>query len=257
MPDEPELGPGAAPVKVERPGRGLLTKRKEPDIVKPPSGAQAEDETVQRKPSFKERIRTRYETHKQERAIAKTPEARKKRIAERKEATELTKQELDVRGVERQQKIRGFKESRTGYAVGVAARAAKPVVREGAVQFRRAERRGLGIAPQTAYGTGLTGLRLGAGAQQRYGAPRPGLSAPQLTPTALPIHSMGSISSGGVVSRFEPQRQERQAIPRGTIKSYWSKKVKSLAKANVRKYGADEGIERTRQVATDLGWKMQ
>jgi hypothetical protein len=253
MPDEPELGPGAAPVKVERPGRGLITKRKEPDIAKPPTVAQAEDETVQRKPSFKERIRTRYETHRQERAIAKTPEARKKRIAERKEATELTKQELDVRGVERKQRIRSFKESRTGYAVGVAARATKPVVREGAVQFRQAERRGLGISPQIAYGTGLTGM----GYQQRYGPPRPGLSAPQLTPTALPIHSMSSISSGGVVSRFEPQRQERQAIPRGTIKSYWSKKVKSLAKANVRKYGPDEGIDRTRQIATELGWKMQ
>ena len=253
MPDEPELGPGAAPVKVEKPGRRLITKRKEPELAKPPTAAQAEDETVQRKPGIRERLRTRYETHRQERAIAKTPEARKKRIAERKEATELTKQELDVRGVERQQRIRGFKESRTGYAVSVAARTTKPVARRGFEEFRRAERRGLGIAPQTAYGTGLTGI----GYQQRYGAPRPGLAAPQLTPTALPIHSMGSISSGGVVSRFEPQRQERQAIPRGTIKSYWSKKVKSLAKANVRKYGPDEGIDRTKQIATELGWKMQ
>ena len=253
MPDEPELGPGAAPVKVEKPGRRLITKRKEPELAKPPTIAQAEDETVQRKPSFRERLRTRYETHRQERAIAKTPEARKKRIAERKESTELTKQELDVRGVERQQRIRGFKESRTGYAVSVAARATRPAARRGVETFRRAERRGLGITPQVAYGTGLTGI----GYQQRYGAPMPGLGAPQLTPTALPIHSMGSISSGGVVSRFEPQRQERQAIPRGTIKSYWSKKVKSLAKANVRKYGPDEGIDRTKQIASELGWKMQ
>jgi len=257
MPDEPELGPGAAPVKVEKPGRRLLTKRKEPELAKPPTAAQAEDETVQRKPGIRERVRTRYETIRQERAIAKTPEARAKRIEERKKGVELTRKELDLRNVEREQRFRGYRESRVGFAATTIGRGARPVVRKGVETFRRAERRGLQITPQTAYGTGLTGMRLGGGYQQRYGAPRPGLGAPQLTPTALPIHSMGSISSGGVVSRFEPQRQERQAIPRGTIKSYWSKKVKSLAKANVRKYGPDEGIDRTKQIATELGWKMQ
>jgi len=254
MPDEPELGPGAAPVKVERPGRGLLQARsKEREMVKPSTATKAEDETVQRKPSFKERVRTRYETIRQERAIAKTPEARAKRIEERKKGVELTRQELDLRKTEREQRFRGFRESRVGFAATTVGRGARPLVRKGVETFRRAERRGLKIEPRAAYGTGLTGL----GYQQRYGPPRAGLAAPQITPTALPIHSMGSISSGGVVSRFEPQRQERQAIPRGTIKTYWSKKVKSLAKANVRKYGPDEGIARTREIATELGWKMQ
>ena len=256
MPDEPELGPGAAPVKVEKPGRGLFQRKPRPETAKPPTAAQAEDKTVQRKPGIRERVRTRYETIRQERAIAKTPEARAKRIEERKKGVELTRKELDLRKTEREQRFRGYRESRVGFAVTTAGRAARPVVRRGVETVRRAERRGVQIAPQTAYDTGLTGLRLG-GYQQRYGAPRPGLGAPQLTPTALPIHSMGSIGSGGAVSRFEPQRQERQAVPRGTIKSYWSKKVKSLAKSNVRKYGPDEGISRTRDMASELGWKMQ
>lgn len=255
MPDEPELGPGAAPVKVERPGRRFITKHKEPSIDKPPTVAQAEDETVQRKPSIGERVRTRYETIRQERAIAKTPEARAKRIEERKKGVELTRKELDLRTTEREQRFRGYKESRVGFAATTIGRGARPVVRKGVETFRRAERRGLQIDPRTGYRAGLTGIDIGA--RQRYGLPRSGLAAPQITPTALPIHSMGSISSGGVVSRSEPQRQERQAVPRGTIKSYWSKKVKSLAKANVRKYGPDEGINRTREMATELGWKMQ
>lgn len=253
MPDEPELGPGAAPVKVERPGRRLLQVRKEQPIDKPPTAAQATDDTVQRKPGIRERVRTRYETIRHERAIAKTPEARAKRIEERKKGVELTRKELDLRTTEREQRFRGYRESRAGFAATTVSRGARPVVRKGVETFRRAERRGLQIAPQSAYSAGLTGV----GYQQRYGPPRSGLAAPQLTPTALPIHSMSSIGSGGVVSRFEPQRQERQAIPRGTIKSYWSKKVKSLAKANVRKYGPDEGINRTKEMASELGWKMQ
>lgn len=250
MPDKPELGPGAAPVKVEHPGR---FQRK---TVQPTVQQESAEAPIQgpRKPTFRERVSTRYETHRQERAIAKTPEARKKRIAERKEGIELRGEEQDLRLKERQQKIRGFKESRTGYAAATVARAAKPVVSTGVQTFRQAERRGLRIDPRTAYGTGIAGIDVGV--QRRYGAPKSGLAAPQISPVSLPIQSMGSIGRGGA-SGYEPQRQERQAIPRGTIKSYWSKKVKSLAKANVRKYGPEDGIARTKEIATELGWKMQ
>jgi len=250
MPDEPELGPGAAPVKVEKPGR-FRGK-----TVQPMVAPTQEESPIQgpRQPTFRERVSTRYESHRQERAIAKTPEARKARIAERKEGLELRSQEQDLRLQERQQKIRGYKESRTGYAAATVARAARPVARTGVETFRRAERRGLRIDPRAAYGTGIAGIDVGV--QRRYGAPRPGLAAPQISPVSLPIHSMGAIGSGGA-GTYEPQRAERQAIPRGTIKSYWSKKVKSLAKSNVRKYGADEGITRTRDMASELGWKMQ
>ena len=248
MPDEPELGPGAAPVKVDKPGR--IPKREVRPVTQPAqTKGIVQGPAEPPRPTFKERLKTRYESHKQERAIAKTPEARAKRIEERKASVKLTGQELDLRSQERQQRIRGYKESRTGHAVALAARTARPA----AETFRRAERRGLRIDPRTAYGTGLTGFS----AQQRYGAPRPGLSTPQVSPIGMQIHTMRSIGSGGVTAGYEPQRVERQPIPRGTIKSYWSKKVKSLAKANVRKYGPDEGIARTKQLAEELGWKMQ
>lgn len=57
--------------------------------------------------------------------------------------------------------------------------------------------------------------------------------------------------------RMAGGRQPRFAIPRGYIRPYWSKKLKKLARQNLRKYGAEEGMARTRQIATLAGWKMQ
>lgn len=251
MPDEIELGPGAAPVKIERPGRfSKKEPAKEPVTQPAPSVGPIQGPAEPPKPSFRERVKTRYETSRQKRAIAKTPEARRERITKRKERVELKQQELDIRRTERKQRIRGITESRLGYTGSVAIRASKPAIET----FRRAERRGLMIDPRTAYSSGLSGIT----PAQRYGVIRPGISTPRIQPTtSLPIYSMSSIGSGGLISRFEPQRMERQSIPRGIIKSYWSKKVKSLAKANIRKYGPDEGIARTIQLAEELGWKMQ
>lgn len=240
------------PPKTELPEVPEWRKAKARPIVEPPAEPP--------RPSFKERVKTRYETVRQERAIAKSPGARKARIKERKEATDLTRQELNIRGVERQQRIRRIKESRVGYSMGVASQVAQSVDRRTAQRRYPSQRyRPRGFDQRTAYAGGLTGLQISYGGAQRYGATRPGLSSPQVPlPTHSHIYSMGGISSGGAVGRgYEPQRTERQAIPRGTIKSYWSKKVKSLAKTNVRKYGPDEGIERTRELATELGWKMQ
>ncbi|VVB59261.1 Uncharacterised protein [uncultured archaeon] len=52
-------------------------------------------------------------------------------------------------------------------------------------------------------------------------------------------------------------RQQRFQIPHGTIKPYWSKKLKKLARTNVRRYGLEDGMNRTRQIAALAGWKMQ
>ena len=52
-------------------------------------------------------------------------------------------------------------------------------------------------------------------------------------------------------------RMPRSAVPKGVIKPYWSKKLKKLARQQIRRHGEEEGIARTRQVAQMLGWKMQ
>ncbi len=52
-------------------------------------------------------------------------------------------------------------------------------------------------------------------------------------------------------------RMPRSSIPKGVIKPYWSKKLKKLARQNIRKYGSEEGLARTRQIASLAGWKMQ
>ena len=62
------------------------------------------------------------------------------------------------------------------------------------------------------------------------------------------------ILSGG---RGGQRSSTSYGVPRGTIKSYWSKKVKNLAKSMVRQHGPDEGIARTRSIANEVGWKMQ
>jgi len=65
----------------------------------------------------------------------------------------------------------------------------------------------------------------------------------------------------GKAPSFHPHatigRQPRVKIPKGLIKPYWSKKLKKLARSNIRKFGTEEGLARTKQVAELSGWKMQ
>lgn len=67
--------------------------------------------------------------------------------------------------------------------------------------------------------------------------------------------------SGRPIPSFYPHtttgRQPRIKIPRGIIKTYWSKKLKKLARSNIKRFGQEEGLARTRQVAELSGWKMQ
>lgn len=243
MPDEPELGPGAAPVKVERPGR---FQKKEVEPVRAPQAQ------PQPRPSIRERVGEKYREIQRQRAEAKKPEVRRERIKERKESLALTKEELSVRREERAQRIQKAKESRIGYVATGIYKGAKSL--ESRVPARRYPSRIPSYHPREAYRAGLTGM----GPAQLYGPMRPGISAPSIQPsTSLPIHSMSSIGTGGRVSRFDTGGAERYSVPRGTIKPYWSKKVKSLAKSMVRAHGTEEGIARTRQVASELGWKMQ
>ena len=70
------------------------------------------------------------------------------------------------------------------------------------------------------------------------------------------------IRSGGE-GRFAPRtgaaagRQPRSAIPKGIIRPYWSKKLKKMARTNIHRFGVEQGMAKTRQVAAMLGWKMQ
>lgn len=66
----------------------------------------------------------------------------------------------------------------------------------------------------------------------------------------------GGISSGGRMPSGVG-RAQRFKIDRGIIKPYWSKKLKKLARTNIRRFGEEEGLTRTRQIAELAGWKMQ
>ncbi len=108
----------------------------------------------------------------------------------------------------------------------------------------------------TGYGQGIpqgqslfamTGVYRGGGGG--YGGMRRiNISAPRIGKVNMPRYSMQGGGGG---------RSQRFGIPHGIIKPYWSKKLKKLARTNVRRFGVDEGLGRTRQIAAIAGWKMQ
>lgn len=62
---------------------------------------------------------------------------------------------------------------------------------------------------------------------------------------------------GGMHPSSGGGRMPRTSIPRGLIKTYWSKKLKKLARTNIRRFGVEDGLARTKQIAELAGWKMQ
>jgi hypothetical protein len=224
------------PATIEKP-------REEPTDVGGMEAPRQAPEVKPQKQSIRERVATRYRQRRTEREYERKPEIRQKRLKERKESLKLGREELEVRRQERRYRFEKIKESKAGYAAGLTAKGIRYAQRIGGTPRSRVSQ----IPPQYAYQGGLTGM-------SRFGGPRPSIQ--RVSPISVPIYSMGGVSSGGYRG-YAPQTQERYSVPRGTIKSYWSKKVKSLAKANVRKYGPDEGIARTRSIAEELGWKMQ
>lgn len=72
---------------------------------------------------------------------------------------------------------------------------------------------------------------------------------------------LGSGRYLGKTIAFHPHdtvgRQPRIKIPAGLIKPYWSKKLKKLARSNIHRFGVEDGMSRTRQVAELSGWKWQ
>lgn len=218
--------------------------------------AQRNTNSVEPQPSYKERVSSKISERAKIKRLEKEPIVRKAHIESQQKAIELKRKEIAIAREQRQVRAEQIRQS-------APVRGAQQV-RYGAQRFRQYQfqqsrardlRRHyapapLGVAPgslQRDYGYGSVGS-----VQPSY---RPSTSV-GAGPSKLPIHSMGSIRSGGA-SYFAPSIDVGGKIPRGIIKSYWSKKVKALAKSNVKKYGPEEGIDRTYQMAAELGWKMQ
>lgn len=238
-----------------------LPERESPDVQGPkPAPVQGPKLSPERE-RFEQIAQSKRESDKLKR-LEHDPIVRKGWSEFQKKRIDIKRQELDVSKEKRDIRMRSIKESTpyrsakfVGKGIQQTGKGIQRFQRHQQLQsYQRQQRQHyqpspLGIAPGSIGGGRLSTIGL-----PHYGHVGPS-SAISPSPSRLPIHGIGSIRSSGM--HVSPSIGPSERIPKGLIKSYWSKKVKTLAKANIKVHGSDEGLERTRQMAAELGWKMQ